>query len=100
MGEWADYLISAAKFDSNRKIIQVRQHKDSGEDIGKGELIDRDTLATNLKKGVSYCTIFNGNSSWKKGDPVNFIRVGSEYAIRTDSNKVEFDNLKMLPEIE
>lgn len=100
MGQWADYLVSAVKYDSNKKIIQVKQHKDTGNDIEKGELIDRDSLATNLKKGILYSTIFNGNSSWKKGDPIHFIRVGSGYSIRTDSNKVEYDNLRMLPEIE
>jgi len=100
MGQWADYLISAVKYDSSRRIIQVKQHKDTGGDIGNGELIDRDVLATNLKKGISYYTIFNGNSSWKKGDPVKFIRVDSDYSIRTDSNKVEYDNLKFIPEIE
>ena len=100
MGQWADYLVSAVKYDSNRKIIHVIQHEDTGSDIGKGELVDRDSLATNLKKGISYSTIFNGNSSWRKGDPINFIRVGGIYSIRTDSNKVEYDNLKLLPEME
>ena len=100
MGQWADYLVSAAKYDSDKKIVQVIQHKDTADGIGKGELIGRDMLATNLKKGISYCTIFSGNSSWKKGDSINLIRIGSEYTIRTDSNKVEHDNLKMLPEIE
>ena len=100
MTRWADYLISAVKYDSNKKIAQIKQHKDTGEDIGDGELINRDILSTNLKKGLTYCTIFNSNSSWKKGDPVNLIRTGSDYSIRTDSNKVEYDNLKFLSEIE
>ena len=100
MGQWADYLISAVKYDTNKKIVQAKQHRDSGDEIGKGELITRDELATNLKKGVRYSTIFNGNSNWKKGDSVHFIRVGSDYSIRTDSNKVEFDNLRMLPELD
>ena len=100
MARWADYLISAVKLDSNRRIIQVRQHKDTGADIGEGEIIDRDALSTNLKKGLSYSTIFNSNSNWKKGDPINLIRVGSDYSIRTDSNKVEYDNLKFVSEIE
>ena len=100
MTKWADYLISAVKYDSNRKIIQVRQHKDTGEEIGDGEIVDRSTLANNLKKGISYSTVFNSNSNWKIGDKIRYIRMGGDFSIRTDSNKVEFDNLKFLPEIE
>ena len=99
MGKWADYLISAVKYDAEKKIIQIKQHADDGEDIGDGELVDRAALATNLKKGVTYFTVFNGNSKWTIGDPVNFIRVGGGYSIRTDLNKVKYDNLKMLLEM-
>lgn len=100
MAKWADYLISAVKYDSKRRIVQVRQHEDTSEKIGGGSLIDRSNLATNLKKGVRYSTIFNANSSWKIGDPVTLIKVGSDYSIRTDSNKVVYDNLRFLPELE
>ena len=100
MGKWADFLVSGVKYDSNRKITQVIQHKDLDDIIGDGEVIDRATLATNLKSGLSYFTLFNGDSKWRLGDKINFIRVGGEYSIRTDKNKVEFDNLKFLPEIQ
>jgi len=100
MARWANYLISAVKYDSDKRILQVKQHKDTGEAIEDGELVDRITIANNLKKGISYLTIFNSNSNWKIGDKIQFIRVGGDYSIRTDSNKVEFDNLKFLPEIE
>ena len=100
MSRWANYLISAVKYDSNKKIIQAKQHEDTGEDIGEGELVNRDVLTTNLKKGFTYCTIFNSNSTWKKGDPVNLIKADGGYSIRTDSNKVEYDNLRFISEIE
>ena len=100
MTKWADYLISAVKYDSNKKIIQVRQHKDTGETIEAGQLIDRTTLTDNLKKGMSYSTVFNSNSNWKIGDKIQCIRIGGDFSIRTDLNKVEFDNLKFLPEME
>ena len=99
MGKWADYLISAVKYDSDRKIVQIRQHDAISEDIGDGELVNRDILSTNLKKGRTYCTIFSSNSTWKKGDPVNLIKTKDGYSIRTDSNKVEYDNLKFISEI-
>lgn len=99
MGKWADYLISAVKYDADRRIIQVRQHPDS-EEIRDGELIDRQTLATNMKKGTTYCTIFISSSTWKRGDPINLIKAEGDYSIRTDSNKVKYDNLKFVTELE
>ena len=100
MTKWADYLISAVKYDSDRKITQVRQHKDTGEAIGEGEIVDRSILADNLKKGMSYSTVFNSNSNWKIGNKIRCIRTAGDFSIRTDLNKVEFDNLKFIPEIE
>ena len=100
MSKWANYLVSAVKYDSKKRILQAKQHKDTGGAIDDGELVDRITIANNLKKGNSYLTIFNGNSNWKIGDKIQLIKVGGNYSIRTDSNKVEFDNLKFLPELE
>lgn len=98
--KWADYLISAVKYDSNRRIVQVRQHKDTGENIEEGEVIDRSTLISNLKHGMKYATIYNSNSNWKYGEKITLNKSGRENFIRTDSNKVEFDNLKFVSEIE
>ncbi len=100
MAKWADYLISAAKYDSKKRLVKVMQHADTGGDIGGGQLVDRDTLSANLKKGASYCTIFGGNASWSIGDAVRFVKVGGDHSIRTDSNKVCHDNLKSISELE
>lgn len=100
MTKWADYLVSAVKYDADKKITQVMQHKDIDGQISGGELVDRDTVTTNLKKGATYATIFNANSSWQIGDQIRLIRAGSAYSIRTDTNKVEYDNLKFLSEID
>lgn len=99
MSKWADYLISAVNYDQNRKISKIRQHKDDGENIGNAEVVDRNILVQNLKKGIKYATIFSTNTGWKFGDWVNLIKVDGKYSIRTDSNKVETDNLKFVPEI-
>ena len=101
MGErWADYLITAVKYGKNHRISSVRQHEDTGGDLGKGTIIDRDTLASNIKRGVRYATVFNTKSNWRLGDSINCFRVGSNMSIRTDTNKVEYDLLAMLPELE
>ncbi len=100
MGEkWADYLVSAVEYGAGRKIERVMQHEDTGGELGEGTIIDRSTLASNIKKGVRYSTVFDANSKWRLGDTIRFHRVGSGTAIRTDANKVEYDLLSMLPEL-
>ena len=98
--KWADFLISAVKYDANHKIVQARQHRDTGEKIEEGELVDRKTIETNLKHRKNYATIFSSNANWKLGEKIRIIRVNGENSIRTDSNKVEYDNLKFVTEIE
>ncbi len=100
MGSWADYLISAVKYDSKRHIIQVKQHKDTGGAIGQGEIIDRDTLVDNLQNGLKYTTIFSSDTKWKKGDKVQMLKSQGKIIVRTDNNKVGMDNLKFLTELE
>lgn len=100
MGNWADYLISAVKYDSNRHILQVKQHKDTGGAIGEGEVIDRDTLVENLTNGLKYTTIFSSDSKWRKGDEVKMLKSQGKISVRTDTNKVGMDNLKFLTELE
>lgn len=100
MGAWGDYLISAVKYDSCRRILQIKQHKDTGGPIGQGEIIDRATLVDNLQNGLEYTTIFSSDSKWKKGDKVHMIKSRDGILVRTDKNKVGMDNLKFLTELE
>lgn len=97
---WADYLVTAVKYDDNRKIHSVRQHKDNGGQLDGGDVVDRNTLASNIKRGLSYATVFNSKSKWKLGSTINCFKVGPDVAIRTDLNKVKYDFLSMLPELE
>ena len=99
MSKWADYLISAVKYDKGHKITQVRQHQDTGESISEGEIIDRDTLTTNLKHGKTYMTVFDSNNKWKPGDFIRVVKLAGSYSIRTDDNKVEYDNLRFVAEL-
>ncbi len=98
--KWADFLISAVVYDKKHKILYAKQHKDTGESITEGILTDRNTIASNIANGLSYVTIFSSNSTWKKGTNLRAYRIGGEYFIRTDGNKVKLDNLGQLPELE
>ena len=101
MAGWADYLLSAVRYGPGRRIALARQHRDDGEQIGPGAVVDRRTIADNIKKGSTYSTMFAGTKgSWRRGEPVRLVRSGGDYAIRIDSNRVMLDNLGTLPEVE
>ena len=48
MAKWADYLISQVLYDQNHIITKVKQHRDIGNKISGGEIVDRDSIANNL----------------------------------------------------
>jgi len=100
MIKWADYLISAVAYDYNHNITLLKQHKDTGEKIDEGEVVDKVTVASNINKGISYKTIFSSLSTWKLGDRIRTARVDSDFCLRIDDNKVQPDNLGPLPELE
>ena len=93
MTKWADYLISAVTYDSERQIISLKRHRDSGDEIGPGELIDKASVASDIDNGLSYMTIFSTLSNWKLGKKIRSSRVDNHYCLRIDDNKVKHDNL-------
>ena len=99
MAKWADYLISAVAYDSERHIISLKRHRDTGDEIGLGEIVDKATVASDIDKGLSYMTIFSTLSNWKLGEKIRASRVDNDYCLRIDENKVKHDNLGSLPEL-
>jgi len=98
--KWAEYLISEVRYSPDHKrILQVKQHKDLDGEVSEGEIVERDVVSSNIKKGITYVTIHNGTSTtWKRGDGVKAFIVDGDYYIRVDKNKVNLDNLGMLNE--
>jgi hypothetical protein len=101
MVKWAQYLISEVRYSpDHKKILQVKQHEDLDGQISEGSIVDREVVVSNLKKGKTYMTIYDGSSkTWKKGEKVRGFSVDGEYYIRTDKNKVNLDNLGLLNEL-
>ena len=99
MSKWADYLISEAEYDSNYLISKIKQHRDNGETISDGEIIDRDTLANNLGHGSKYMTVYGDMNKLRIGKNVKYFRAHGYHYIRIDGNKVNHDNLGDLPDI-
>lgn len=100
MDKWADYLISAVRYDPARSHIEkIRVHKDKGDVVGSAFESSRREAIANIKSKQTYITIYKGHDNkWEKGKEVQIIVVdGTEY-IRTDRNQKKSDNLENLPE--
>ncbi len=102
MNKWADFVVSGMKKGSGlANITHVKIHEDLGDEFGTPEIIDKKTLASHIKKGKKYLTIYKKTETdWEPGDILNAYVLNGETHIRTDNNKVEGDNLGTLPEIE
>jgi len=99
MAKWADYLISQVSYDSSHLITKVKQHRDNGNKMSVGEVVDRNTLANNLGHGVKYMTVYGDLGKIRMGKNVRYFRAYEDHYIRIDDNKVMTDNLGELPGI-
>ena len=97
MTKWADYLISEVSYDSNHLISKIKRHRDDGDSISDGEIIDRTILADGLGHGTSYMTTYSALNKFRIGERVVYFRAFEHHYIRTDKNKVNSDNLGNLP---
>ena len=99
MKKWANYLISKVRYDSENLISIAMRHQDTDLGITYGEPVDRLTIASDIKNGLSYITIYNGKNSWKKGHKIQTFSIGGAPYLRIDGNKVKLDYLGDLPEL-
>ncbi|MEQ4539749.1 MAG: DUF3892 domain-containing protein [Billgrantia sp.] len=98
MAKWADYGISAVRYDSNDEYIdQVKVHKDNGDSIGAGETWSRKEVLSKMDDSKTFVTILKNDDKWKKGEDVHIITVEGRRFLRTDANKKSKDNLENLP---
>ena len=100
MEKWADYGISAVKFNyAHTHIDKVRVHPDNGETIGASVEHARTDIVNAIKKGSTFVTILKGDDGkWKKGQPVYIIKINGIGYIKTVDNGKAADNLDNLPE--
>lgn len=68
MEKWADYLISAVKYnDPKTHIIAVKTYADLGDKVGAEQHFSRQQVVQGIENGTSFMTIFNVNNKWQKG---------------------------------
>ena len=100
MDKWADYGISAVRYNSARTHIErVRAHPDNGGTIGASVEYSRTGIIQSTKAGTNYVTIIkNSEKKWMKGQPIYVTKVNGVEYIKTVDNGKAADNLENLPE--
>jgi hypothetical protein len=71
--KWANYLISEVSYDKNHLISIAKRHEDSETGITNGKFVDRIKISSDIANGLSYITIYNRISTWKKGTKFTFL---------------------------
>lgn len=102
MSKWADYLISAIRFENenDKQIISyLKVHSDCGEEVGAGSTWTRDEVLNAMYDGKTFYTIIKSSTSeWKKGAHVALITKNGK-SIITDIEHTENDFLSDLQEL-
>lgn len=102
MSKWADYLISAIRYENEilkNAIAYLKVHKDTGEEVGAGSTWSREEVINALSDGKTFYTIVKTYSGeWKKGANVALVTRNGR-SIITDSESTELDNLTNLQEL-
>ncbi|MBD3284970.1 DUF3892 domain-containing protein [candidate division WOR-3 bacterium] len=100
MAKWADYLISAVKYNGDRTRVEgVRCFIDKGESLSEAFDIPRSKVIYLLEKGYSIVAIYkNIEGKWQRESRVRLFEIGGKKYIRTDTFNNPNDNLEGLPE--
>ena len=101
MAKWADYCISAVRYNREHKhIIIVSACADKGEELGSFSEVARTIVVSLIESKKTFVTINKGiNGKYVKGEDVRITTVNGAKYIRTDANNKAEDNLGSLPEI-
>ncbi|MCK9345050.1 MAG: DUF3892 domain-containing protein [Candidatus Pacebacteria bacterium] len=100
MAKWADYCVSAVRFNSaHTHIDKLRVHPDNGETIGASTDYARADIVAAIKKGTTFVTITKSSEGkWIKGQSIYIIKVNGVEYLKTVDNGKAADNLDNLPE--
>jgi hypothetical protein len=102
MSKWADYLISAIRYENEMRkndIAYLKVHQDNGEEVGAGSTWTKDEVISAMYEGKTFLTILKSNSGeWKKGANVALVTKNGR-AIITDNQYTELDYLSDLQEL-
>ena len=101
MNKWADYLISAVRYEpgsNNRIITYFKVHEDIGNSIGESRTWTKDELLDALIQGKTFITVRKDeNSNWIRGEEVALSSF-KEIFVRSDFRNVPGDHLNNVSE--
>ncbi len=99
MAKWADYLISAVRFNAaETHIDKVRTHADNDSSIGSAVDIERSTVVSRIEAGNTFETIYKDtDGKWKRGKRVKIVVINGVKYIKTYADNTTRDNLDDLP---
>jgi hypothetical protein len=100
MTKWADYCISAVRYNEDEThIVKVKVYADKGDTIGDSSEWKREKVVSEIEGGTTFVTIFKGtDEKWKKSQDVHVVKVNANKYMRTDKNSRASDNLENLSE--
>ena len=72
MSNWADFAISAVKRGPGLgQISQIQIHEDKGDEFGPPIIVEKQKVASEIKRGKRYITIFKtSETAWEPGEYV------------------------------
>lgn len=97
--KWADYIITAVRFNpAGTHISNVQIRADKGDTAGSPSEATRLQVVAALEEGTTFCTATVGsNGKFQKGAAVKIIVIDGKKFIRTKNDGIEKDNLDDLP---
>ena len=100
MSKWANYGISAVKFNSERTLVEkVVAQLDLETIFGTPSEFSRGEIVAAVKKNLSFITILTReDGKWKKGRIVRLENINGREYLKTEDNPGEADSLDNLPE--
>jgi hypothetical protein len=99
MSKWADYCISAVRYNSTGNHIEkVQVCEDYGKTLGNFEEWLRSNVISSLANNKTFVTLLmNEGGSYSRGVDVHEVDVNGTKYIRTDKDQTTQDNLGNLP---
>lgn len=98
MSKWADYLISAVRFnEAETHIVKVKVHVDNGDTVGASSEMTRQDVISKIDEGITFATIYDNNGKWKLGAKVKTVTINGTRYIKTYADSTTADNLDDLP---
>lgn len=99
MAKWADFLISAVRFNPRGTHIDfLRVHPDNDSTVGPSMDYPRQTIVDAIREGTTLMTIVSdSNNQWAPGQRVYIVNIhGTDY-LKTYDDRTTRDNLDDLP---